>query len=41
MVDPPTPRRASPCNVRDNAANQAAGGVELVDIRLLEVEASA
>ena len=28
-------------NVRDNAANQAAVGVELVDIRLLEVEASA
>jgi hypothetical protein len=28
-------------NVRDNAANQAALGVELVDIRLLEVQASA
>jgi hypothetical protein len=28
-------------NVRDNAANQAAVGVELVDIRLLEVEVSA
>ena len=28
-------------NVRDNAANQAAVGVELVDIRLLEVQASA
>jgi quinol monooxygenase YgiN len=28
-------------NVRGNAANQAAAGVELVDIRLLEVEASA
>ena len=28
-------------NVRANAANQAAVGVELVDIRLLEVQASA
>ena len=28
-------------DVRGNAANQAAAGVELVDIRLLEVEASA
>ena len=28
-------------NVRDNAANQAVVGVELVDIRLLEVEANA
>jgi hypothetical protein len=29
-----------PSNVIDNAVNQAAGVVELVDIRLLEVEAS-
>jgi hypothetical protein len=28
-------------NVRNNAANQAAAGIELIEIRLLEVEASA
>ena len=33
--------RVVPGNVRANAANQAAVGVELVDIRLLEVQASA
>jgi hypothetical protein len=27
-------------NVRSNPANQAAHGVELIDIRLLEIEAS-
>ena len=28
-------------NVKDNAANQAAAGLDLIDIRLLEVQASA